>query len=289
MHREEEGDRECGTLYVVATPIGNLRDITLRALDVLREVGTIAAEDTRVTRVLLSHYGISARLISLHEHNERDRVDQLAHLLRTGQDVALVSDAGTPAVSDPGARLVRELRGRGFLVVPIPGPSATIAALSASGEESPHFLFYGFLPPKAAARRKALQKLRSLPWTLVFFEAPHRVADCIQDLSQLFGGARRVCVARELTKLHETIHAGALADAPAWLAGPHQEKGEFVLVVGAAEALPEDSGDESERVLRLLLQELPVSRAADLAAKITGRNRKTLYRRALDFREDPGT
>lgn len=288
MHREEEGGRESGTLYVVATPIGNLRDITLRALDVLRSADTIAAEDTRVTRALLSHHGISARLISLHGHNERDRVDQVAHLLTAGQDVALVSDAGTPAVSDPGARLVRELRERGFRVVPIPGPSATIAALSVSGEECPHFLFCGFLPAKAAARRKALHSLRSLPWALVLFEAPHRVADCIQDLRDVFGGERRVCMVRELTKLHETVFAGTLAEAPAWLAGPHQEKGEFVLVVGPAQATPDDSADEGDRVLRLLLHALPVSRAADLAAKITGGNRKALYRRALDLREDTG-
>jgi len=202
--------------------------------------------------------------------------------------VALVSDAGTPAVSDPGARLVRELRERSFRVVPVPGPSAAIAALSVSGEENPHVLFYGFLPSRSAARRKALQGLRTLPFTLVFFEAPHRVAECVEDLREVLGGARRVSIARELTKLHETVHACALAEAPAWLARDYHEKGEFVLVVGAGEVSRADSGEESEKVLRLLLRELPVSRAAELAAKITGDNRKALYRRALELKDTAG-
>ncbi len=287
MHRKEDV-RESGTLYVVATPIGNLRDITLRALDVLRDVDTVAAEDTRTTRGLLAHHGIASRLLSLHEHNERDRIEQVAGLLMAGRDVALVSDAGTPAVSDPGARLVRELRERSFRVVPVPGPSAAIAALSVSGEETPHVLFYGFLPSRSAARRKALQGLRTLPFTLVFFEAPHRVAECVEDLREVLGGARRVSIARELTKLHETVHACALAEAPAWLARDYHEKGEFVLVVGAGEVSPADSGEESEKVLRLLLRELPVSRAAELAAKITGDNRKALYRRALELKDTAG-
>ncbi len=287
MHRKEDV-RESGTLYVVATPIGNLRDITLRALDVLRDVDTVAAEDTRTTRGLLSHHGIASRLLSLHEHNERDRIEQVAGLLMAGRDVALVSDAGTPAVSDPGARLVRELRERSFRVVPVPGPSAATAALSVSGEENPHVLFYGFLPSRSAARRKALQGLRTLPFTLVFFEAPHRVAECVEDLREVLGGARRVSIARELTKLHETVHACALAEAPAWLARDYHEKGEFVLVVGAGEVSRADSGEESEKVLRLLLREMPVSRAAELAAKITGDNRKALYRRALELKDTAG-
>jgi len=277
-----------GTLYVVATPIGNLRDITLRALDVLRGVHTIAAEDTRTTRGLLSHHGIASRLLSLHGHNERDRIEGIGALLKAGQDVALVSDAGTPAVSDPGAKLVRALGDLGFRIVPVPGPSAAIAALSVSGEESPCVLFCGFLPSKSAARRKALQSLKSVPWALVFFEAPHRIAECIADLGEVLGGGRRICMARELTKLHETVHACTLAEAPAWLARDHQKKGEFVLVVGAGPDSPAAHGEEGERVLRLLLRDLPVSRAAELAAQITGENRKELYRRALELKERAG-
>lgn len=274
-----------GCLYLVATPIGNLRDITLRALDVLARVPVVAAEDTRVSRRLLDHHGIATKLVSLHEHNERQRAADILQWLGEGQDVALVSDAGTPAVSDPGAHLVAEVLRAGFPVVPVPGPSALTTALSASGEIAPHVLFYGFLPARRGARRSALDTLRGLPFTLVFYEAPHRIAECAGDLRDILGGGRRVTLARELTKVHETIHSCLLDEAPTWLSGEHQQKGEFVLVVSGA-AQPEGDADsaENERVLRILLGSLPVSRAADLAAEITGASRKVLYRRALELK-----
>jgi 16S rRNA (cytidine1402-2'-O)-methyltransferase len=284
VHREAAAGGT-GTLYVVATPIGNLRDITQRALDVLARVQTIAAEDTRVTRRLLHHHGISAKLVSLHEHNERARAAAVIGLLEGGQDVALVSDAGTPALSDPGALLIEAVRAKGLRVVPVPGPSALTAALSASGESAPHFLFYGFLPAKPAARRRALEALRMLPFTLVFYEAPHRIAGCVADLCSVLGGARRVTFARELTKIHETIHTCVLAEASAWLAGEHQQKGEFVVVVSGAQPVPEDdTAAEGERVLHILVEALSPSRAADLAHEITGASRKVLYRRALELK-----
>jgi 16S rRNA (cytidine1402-2'-O)-methyltransferase len=284
VHREAAAGGT-GTLYVVATPIGNLRDITQRALEVLARVRVIAAEDTRVTHRLLDHHGISAKLVSLHEHNERSRARAMIGLLEGGQDVALVSDAGTPALSDPGALLVEAVRARGLRVVPVPGPSALTAALSASGECAPHFLFYGFLPAKPAARRRALEALRTLPFTLVFYEAPHRIAGCIADLRSVLGGERRVTLARELTKIHETIHSCPLADAAAWLEGEHQQKGEFVVVISGAQPLQEDTtAAESYRVLHILVEALSPSRAADLAHEITGASRKALYRRALELK-----
>ena len=264
-----------------------MRDITLRALEVLRAADAVAAEDTRVTRRLLEHHGIAARLFSLHEHNERARADAVARLLAAGKSVALVCDAGTPAVSDPGARLVAELRARGFRAVPVPGPSAALAALSVSGDDAPHFLFYGFLPAKRAARRAALEALRGLGCSLVFYEAPHRVVDCVADLADVLGPERRVTFARELTKIHETLHSCRLGEAGAWLARERQERGEFVLVVSGAEPAPAGADPEAERVLGMLLEELPMSRATDLAARITGAPRKALYSRALALRR-PG-
>jgi 16S rRNA (cytidine1402-2'-O)-methyltransferase len=272
----------------VATPIGNLRDISLRALEVLARVQVIAAEDTRVTRRLLEHHGISATLLSLHQHNERARGEAVLGMLEAGQDVALVSDAGTPAVSDPGALLVEAVRARGMRVVPVPGPSALTAALSVSGQSALHVLFYGFLPARRSARRAALEALRALQFALVFYEAPHRILECIADLSEVLGGERRVTLARELTKIHETIHACTLKEAPAWLAQEHQQKGEFVLVVAGAEPERErQAADEGERVLGVLMGALSPRRAADLAAEITGASRKSLYRRALELKDHP--
>lgn len=273
---------------MVATPLGNLGDITLRALEILRAVDLIAAEDTRTTANLLAHHGIKARLLALHQHNEARAADKLLAALAAGESVALVSDAGTPAISDPGALVVARVLEAGFRVTPIPGANAAIAALSAAGMAETAFLFYGFLPAKAAARRKTLEALRGLPHTLVFYEAPHRIAECIDDLAAALEPARTVVLARELTKLFESIHRCRLDEAAAWLAADDKHRrGEFVLIVSGA---PRGQGRggaqavldaQSERVLALLASELPPAKAAKLAAAITGVPRDVLYAHAL--------
>lgn len=270
-------------LYVVATPIGNLADISARAIETLRAVGTIAAEDTRVTRRLLDHYGIAARLIALHEHNEESAARTVLDILAGGASVALVSDAGTPAISDPGARLVAITRTAGHAVIPIPGANAAAAAVSVSGFLSPHFLFYGFLPARSSARRAELAALAGHPYSLVFYEAPHRIADCVADLAAALGGERRVLIARELTKVFEETRVCTLAEAPAWLAAnEHRSKGEFVLVVeGAATSSMAAESINAEATLKLLLEELPLKQAVALAVKITGGSRNALYEIAL--------
>jgi 16S rRNA (cytidine1402-2'-O)-methyltransferase len=274
------------TLYVVATPIGNLADISHRALDILRSAGAVAAEDTRVTRRLLDHYGITARLIAVHEHNEQRAAGEVLALLAGGAAVALVSDAGTPGISDPGARLVTATRAAGYAVQPVPGANAAVAAVSASGFLSPHFLFYGFLPARSAARREALSRLVLLPYTLVFYEAPHRVAACMDDLLLVLGQARQVLIARELTKLFEETHVCTLAAAAAWLAAnAHRSKGEFVLVVEGAPASAPAAAD-LDRTLGALLDELPLKQAVALAVKITGAARNELYERALVLKRE---
>ena len=274
-------------LYVVATPIGNLGDITLRALDVLGAVEVVAAEDTRNTRHLLQHHGIGdAKLLALHQHNERAGAEKIVTLLQQGNSVALVTDAGTPAVSDPGALLVEAVRAAGFRVIPIPGASAAIAALSASGLVNPHFLFHGFLPNKSAARRAALQSLADLPCTLVFYEAPHRILECVTDLHAVFGDAREIVFARELTKLFESIHRCPLGTALAWLhSDPNNQRGEFVLLVSGAAPRNDDLDAQAERVLAVLLAGLPLKQAVGLAVQITGLNKNTLYERALALKQ----
>jgi 16S rRNA (cytidine1402-2'-O)-methyltransferase len=273
-------------LYVVATPLGNLGDITLRALDVLKSVDAVAAEDTRLTRQLLSHYDIRTHLIPLHEHNEERSAAGIIRMLNEGQAVAYVTDAGTPAISDPGALLVSHVREAGLRVVPIPGPSALTAALSAAGVGAAQFLFYGFLPSKAGARRDALAGLAALPYALVFYEAPHRVLETLEDMVQVLGAERSLVIAREITKLFETFHRCALGEASAWLGeDANRLKGEFVLIVGGA-ALPRDQAvEEAERILRILLGELPLKQAVQLAAEITGAKRNTLYDRALALKK----
>lgn len=271
---------------MVATPIGNLGDITLRALEVLKQADLVAAEDTRVTGNLLKHFGIAAKLISVREHNEQAGALKLIDALRAGHTVALATDAGTPAVSDPGARVVAAVRAAGLSVVPIPGASAVIAALSASGFTTPHFLFYGFLPAKGGERRRALQALLALPYTLAFYEAPHRVADTAADLATVFGGERDIVFARELTKTFEEIHVCKLSEAVAWIAGDaNRERGEYVLLVSGAPE-QERSAAETQRVLEVLLSELPVKQAAKLAAQITGEKKNQLYELALKLRGD---
>jgi 16S rRNA (cytidine1402-2'-O)-methyltransferase len=271
-------------LYVVATPIGNLGDITLRALEVLRSADLIACEDTRHSRHLFEHYGIRAATLSLHEHNEAAASEKLIAALTDGRRVALVSDAGTPGISDPGGRACAAVRAAGFAVIPLPGPNAAVAALSAAGLNDPHFLFVGFLPTKTTARRRQIETLKPIEATLVFYEAPHRVADAVTDLAAVLEPQRTLVIARELTKLFEQIAVMPLADGPAWLAADeNRQRGEFVLAVSGA---PAHAGidAESERVLGLLLADLPVKQAARLAADITGVSKNLLYDRALELK-----
>jgi 16S rRNA (cytidine1402-2'-O)-methyltransferase len=274
-------------LYVVATPIGNLADITLRALQILANADVVAAEDTRNTAHLLSHHAIRAKqLIAVHQHNERGAADKIIAQLQAGLSVAFVSDAGTPAVSDPGALLVQAVLAAGLRVIPIPGASAAVAALSAAGLNDAHFLFYGFLPNKSAARRATLQTLQEHPYTLVFYEAPHRIVECVNDLCAVFGDARQIVLAREITKLFETIHSCKLSEAEAWLmSDSNQQRGEFVVLISAA---PPQVGLslESERVLKLLLAELPLKQAVQLAVQITGTGRNELYQLALQLKQE---
>ncbi len=275
-----------GILYVVATPIGNLGDITLRALDTLKSVDAIAAEDTRHTSGLLNHFGISKKLIAVHEHNEHQSAEKLLALLTAGDNIALVTDAGTPGISDPGAVVVSLVRKAGVKVVPIAGVSAVIAALSVSGITANGFLFHGFLPASGAARRKVLEGLKPNLVTLVFYEAPHRIIECVEDIAQVLGGERMLTFARELTKTFETIYTCAASQASAWLqADVNQQRGEFVLLVEAAQLNAVDEiAEESVKVLKLLLTELPLKQAVKLAAEITGEKKNALYELALKLK-----
>jgi 16S rRNA (cytidine1402-2'-O)-methyltransferase len=273
------------TLYVVATPIGNVTDISLRALHLLTLVDAVACEDTRNTGHLLTRFGISKPLIAAHQHNEREVAETLIARLHAGERIALVSDAGTPAVSDPGARIVDAVRAAGLRVLPLPGASAGIAALSAGGLVNDQFYFVGFLPAKAKQRENLLTTLRPVGATLVFYEAPHRILDCATALAAVFEPQRQVVFARELTKMFEEIHRCPLSEAVAWIqADAHREKGEFVVLLeGAAKA--EDAEDlEAERILKILLEECSVKQAASLAAQITGRKKNALYERALQLK-----
>ena len=275
-----------GTLFVVATPIGNLQDLSPRAAACLRDADLLLAEDTRHTRVLLEACAIarsSGTLQSLHEHNEHERVPALVARLLAGDRIALVSDAGTPLMSDPGALLVAAAARAGVEIVALPGPCAAIAALSVAGLSTERFVFEGFPPAKQSARRAALARLALEPRTLVFYEAPHRLAATLADLAEAFGGTREASVARELTKRFESVYRGTLLDlAERCAVDSNMMRGEIVLVVAGA-AVAEDDTDAlaAERVLGVLLQELPVSQAARLAAQLTGRSRKELYERAL--------
>ena len=274
-----------GTLFLVATPIGNLGDLSPRGRDVLRDADLLLAEDTRHTAQLLHACGIqrtSGTLESLHEHNERERAPRVLERLRAGATVALASDAGTPLVSDPGASLVAAVVSAGIEVVAVPGPCAAVAALTLAALPAARFAFEGFLPPRPTARRRALQALADEPRTLVFYEAPHRLRESLDDLAVAFGAERPAAVARELTKRFETVYRGTLGSLAQQAAtDPDMTRGEIVLVVqGAARAASADDA-EAERVLRILLEDLPVSQAARIAAQLTGRSRKELYDRAL--------
>ena len=268
-------------LYVVATPIGNLGDISARALETLRSADAIACEDTRHTRHLLDHFGIRAPAFALHQHNEREAAAKVIALLAEGKRVALVSDAGTPGISDPGAKAVAAVRAAGYPGVPLPGPSAASVALSAAGLADERFLFAGFLPAKVGARGTAIDALAAVPAALVFYEAPHRVEETVADLAARLEPARTLVIARELTKHFEQIAVMPLAEGPAWLAADdNRRRGEFVLVVSGPP--PREGLDaETERVLKALLAELPTKQAAKLAAEITGQAKNALYQRAL--------
>lgn len=278
MSHAPDPARQPGTLHVVATPIGNLGDLSPRAQQTLRDVAAICAEDTRHTRRLLAHFGIEAELVALHEHNEQQQAGRLVHRLQAGESLALVSDAGTPLVSDPGFRLVRAAREAGVRVSPVPGPSALAAALSVAGLPSDRFVFEGFLPAKAGGRRERLQQLAGEPRTLIFYESSHRIAETLEDMAQAFGPHRHAALARELTKLFETVLDGPLsALAERVRKDPDQRKGEFVLVVEGAGEDGEAVLAEGRRVYGLLAAHLPPSKAARLAADLTGAPRKALY------------
>jgi 16S rRNA (cytidine1402-2'-O)-methyltransferase len=273
---------------VVATPLGHLRDVTLRALDVLAGVDAIFAEDTRVSGVLLARYGIATRPTALHAHNEARRIADVVAALAAGRSVALCTDAGTPAVSDPGARLVAAVRDAGYRVIPVPGPSAVAAAVSAAGLLAEQFVFAGFLPAQGKARRELLATLAPLPFALVFYEAPHRVRSCVAELAAALDPARMLVVARELTKTFETITRMPLGDAAEWIgADANRERGEFVLLVDAPSAVkvPATVGAEAARWLDALVAELPPARAARIVADLTGAPRDALYERAVAARK----
>lgn len=276
-----------GTLFIVATPIGNLGDITQRAAEVLASVDIVAAEDTRHSRKLLQVLGIQKPLLALHDHNEREKSGALLDRIEAGESVALVSDAGTPLISDPGYVLVREARARGISVSPIPGPSAIITALSAAGLATDRFTFEGFLPAKRKGRNDRLMALVKEERTLVFYEAPHRIVETAQAISEVFGPERDVVLARELTKTFETFYTGSAADVCGQLAADeHSERGEYVVMVAGAE--PDDSGDspaiDTDRLLKVLLAELPVKVVAKMASELTGESKNVLYQRALELK-----
>ncbi len=276
-----------GTLYVVATPIGNLQDISTRALQVLGQVNLIAAEDTRHSARLLEHFAIQTPMVPCHDHNERNGSAALVQRLRDGENLALISDAGTPLISDPGFHLVRLARAEGLQVVPVPGACAAIAALSAAGLPSDRFIFEGFLPAKSGPRNARLQELVSESRTLIFYEAPHRVLESVLAMAEVFGAGRKAVLARELTKTFETIKDAELGELAGWIAADsNQQRGECVLLVAGVDAKAEkDTVDaESQRVLLMLAAELPLKKAAALTAQITGARKNLLYQWGLEQR-----
>ncbi len=274
-----------GILYIVATPIGNLQDISQRAVDILRSVPLLAVEDTRHSRKLLVPLGIGTPMLALHEHNERELASRLLVHLQGGADLALISDAGTPLISDPGFVLVRAVRAAGIRVVPIPGACALIAALSVSGLPTDRFRFEGFLPPRPAARRDCLQALATDTATLVFYESSHRIVDSLHDMAECLGAGRVATVARELTKTFETVASGTLEALCAWVsADANQQKGEFVIMVHGAVTDPATLDEAARRTLQVLLDELPLKQAVALAVKITGQSKNRLYEYGLSLK-----
>ncbi len=273
------------SLYVVATPIGNLQDMSPRAIDTLKQVDLIAAEDTRHSAHLMQHFGITTPMLAVHEHNERQRSEMIVARLQTGASIALISDAGTPLISDPGFHLVAAVRAAGFAVVPIAGPSALIAALSVAGVATDKFTFMGFLPAKTSQRCQVLANIQDISHTHVFYESPHRILASVADMIAVLGDERHIVVARELTKTFETIMAGTLVQVQDWLqADSNQQRGEFVLIVtGAPVAKTKVMDKETDKLLQVLLAELPIKKAAALAAQLTEHKKKALYDRALQL------
>jgi len=275
-----------GTIYIVATPIGNLGDISQRALETLRYVDIIFAEDTRNSRKLLSHYGIKNKLSSLHAHNEAEKTQQIMGLLKDNLSIALISDAGTPLISDPGYRMVKVLSAEGFPIIPIPGACAIITALSIAGLPTDRFTFEGFLPSKPSARKACLDANKQETRTQVYYESSHRIQASINDFYNIFGAEREIVLARELTKLYEDIFRGTLAQLSEWIAAnPMRQKGEFVLMLHGfiAEEKPDEYCISTHTLLTTLLAELPVKQAASIAAKITGESKNRLYKQALQL------
>jgi 16S rRNA (cytidine1402-2'-O)-methyltransferase len=276
-----------GTLYVVATPLGNRQDMTLRAIETLKQVDCIIAEDTRHSLPLLQHFGISKPMLALHEHNERDQALKLIQRLLQGESIALISDAGTLLISDPGYYLVQVAHEHDVRVVPVPGACAAIAALSVAGLPTDRFTFEGFLPAKSSARLQRLQFLLNESRTMIFYEAPHRILELLKDLQKTFGSDRNMVIARELTKMFETIRAGNIADIISWVeSDANQQRGEIVVIVAGVEKTEEtDNAVSVDKVLTLLLSELSVKKAAELAAKITGKRKNEVYQRALELKK----
>jgi|TARA_B110001469_G_scaffold92703_1_gene88316 16S rRNA (cytidine1402-2'-O)-methyltransferase len=275
---------QSGTLYVVATPIGNLGDMVPRAVTTLQSVSLIACEDTRHSKRLLDHFRITTTCVAYHDHSDKRSTDNILKRLSAGDDIALISDAGTPLISDPGYRLVHEARLKGFSVVPIPGASAVIAALSVSGLPTDKFRFIGFLPSKSTQRRTAIEALKAVTDTIVCYEAPHRIANTIADFSDIFGPQRLAFIAREITKKFETYLHGNLSDLLEHVTeDSNQQRGEIVLVVAGQEKMGEIMPADSEKLLGLLIKELPLTKAASIAAKITGGDKKQLYQLALSL------
>ncbi|ATZ92809.1 16S rRNA (cytidine(1402)-2'-O)-methyltransferase [Dickeya fangzhongdai] len=283
MNQDQQAQISASTLYIVPTPIGNLADITQRALAVLQQVDLIAAEDTRHTGLLLQHFAINARLFALHDHNEQQKAEQLLARLQQGMSIALVSDAGTPLINDPGYHLVRRCREAGVRVVPLPGPCAAITALSAAGLPSDRFCYEGFLPAKTKARKDTLRDLLEEPRTLIFYESTHRLLDSLQDMVEVWGPKRYVVLARELTKTWESLYGAPVAELLAWVQeDENRRKGEMVLIVEGHQPDEEALSAAALRTLQLLRAELPLKKAAALTAEIHGVKKNALYRYGLE-------
>lgn len=272
------------SLYIVATPIGNLDDITLRAIETLKKVDFVAAEDTRHSQRLMNHLGVTAKLMALHEHNEREKSQTLIDRVKEGKSIALVSDAGTPLISDPGYFLVKLAREQGVRVVPIPGVSAVVTALSVSGLPSDRFVFEGFLPAKLGAKIKRLDTFLYESRTVIFYESPHRILDTLKAMSEVYGADRYLVVARELTKTFETIKGDSLGALLEWAEGDaNQQKGEFVLLLDGVADSPDVSSTEQDKMLTLLMAEMPIKKASKIVSELVGGNKKELYQRALEI------